>query len=207
MPLYKTIIVNNHTKVWIWKIEESYQELRKNITLTEHCEAKVAAMKSEIHQHGFLSIRQLLKNAGYEASALYYDALGKPHLKDGNSVSITHSFIFSAIIISNTKVGIDIERERSKIQKIAAKFIDYEWNYLNEPQLTQKLSIIWCIKESLYKIAAVKGLSFKQHCKVIPFDVTNGKTKAWIHFKSEVEKYDIAFLSFEGFTCAYALKS
>lgn len=34
MALYKTITVNPNTKVLIWKIEESYEELEKGLTLT-----------------------------------------------------------------------------------------------------------------------------------------------------------------------------
>lgn len=207
MPLYKTIIIDKNTTVLIWKIEESYEALCNNITLTVNCELRLADMKSEIHRRGFLSIRQLLKKAGYKASALYYDAFGKPHLNDGKHISITHSFVFSAIIISSAvEVGIDIEMQRGKIRKIADKFIGYEWNFINEHRLTEKLTVTWCVKESLYKSFGTAGLSFKQHCKVIPFDLDMQETKAWIYYKSEMEKHDIRFFSFEGFTCAYALK-
>lgn len=207
MPLYKTIIADKNTTVLIWKITESYEALCSDITLTANCSARMASMRSEIHRKGFLSIRQLLKTAGYDASALYYDSCGKPHLKDGKYISITHSFIFSAIIVSSAvKVGIDIEMQRDKIKKIAGKFIGYEWSYLNEDNAIEKLSVIWCAKESLYKSSDISGLSFKQHCKVIPFDLKAQKTKAWIHCRSTLEKYDICFFSFEGFTCAYALR-
>ncbi|MEM9686391.1 MAG: 4'-phosphopantetheinyl transferase superfamily protein [Bacteroidota bacterium] len=206
MPLYKTIQVNENTTVLIWKIEESCEALHHNITLTANCKERMAAMRSGIHKKGFLSIRQLLKAAGYEASALYYDAFGKPHLSDGTYISITHSFIFSAIIISDTvKVGIDIEQQRDKIRKIAEKFIGYEWNYINDIEVAEKLSVIWCAKESLYKTFGALGLSFKQHIKIIPFEPEEQKTKAWMQYKSRMAKYDVRFFSFEGFTCAYAL--
>lgn len=207
MPLYKTIIVNKNTMVRVWKIEESYETLRDNIGLTENCERRLAAMKSDIHRRGFLSIRHLLKEAGYEASALYYDTFGKPHLKDGSYISITHSFVFSALMISSTaEVGIDIEKQRDKIRKIADKFTGYEQNYLDKAQLVEKLTVIWCAKESLYKSFGRAGVSFKQHCKVIPFEMEARRTKAWISYKSAVQSYDIRFFPFEGFMCAYALK-
>ena len=59
-------------------------------------------MKSDLHQRGFLSVRHLLKEVGYSDADLIYDEFGKPHLKDGKHISITHSFTFSAIIISDT---------------------------------------------------------------------------------------------------------
>ena len=111
MPLYKTITVNAATKVLIWKIEESFDALLKNIELTTENTDRLNKMKSVLHQKGFLSIRHLLAIEGYTDYDLFYDANGKPHLKDGLYVSITHSFIFSAIILSDIKVGIDVEKK------------------------------------------------------------------------------------------------
>ncbi|MBC9795407.1 4'-phosphopantetheinyl transferase family protein [Sinomicrobium weinanense] len=206
MPLYKTIAVNANTTIWIWKIEESYEELLRGIIPTEKCLQRVGSMKSDIHRRGFLSVRQLLKIAGYEAEALFYDANGKPHLRDGKHISISHSFQFSAIIVSDFPVGIDVEKQREKITIIADKFVDYEFSYLNESELVRKLTVIWCAKESMYKVFAAPGMSFKEHTRVIPFDLGENETTAWIHFKGEVRKYRIPFLEFEGFSCAYAIQ-
>src|SRR5690606_1887491 len=206
MPLYKTITISDHTKILIWKIDESIEDLQKDICITDNCEGRISSMKSQIHQKGLFSVRQLLKAAGYEVSALYYDENGKPHLKDGTYISITHSFIFSAIIISkNIEVGIDIEKQRDKISIIAHKFINYEYNYLTDEDV-RKLTVVWCIKESLYKAFATQGMSFKRHTKVVPFELDELKAIGWIHYKSEVQKYKVDFIEFEGFTCAYALK-
>ena len=122
MPLYKTITVGTSTKVLIWKIEESIEELSSGIELTDHCRLRVNGMKSELHRRGFMSIRHLLALEGYTDFDLYYDDLGKPHLKNGKNISITHSFTFSAIIIGTIRVGIDIEMQRPKILRIAHKF-------------------------------------------------------------------------------------
>ncbi|WP_461533609.1 4'-phosphopantetheinyl transferase family protein [Sinomicrobium sp.] len=206
MPLYKTITVSEDTSIRIWKIEESYEELLQNIHPTPRCLQRVNSMKSDIHRRGFLSVRHLLKEAGYEAKDLYYDLNGKPHLTDGKHISITHSFEFSAVIISSVPVGIDIEKQREKITLIADKFIDYEYSYLTEEDIVRKLTVIWCAKESLYKIFAVKGMSFKDHTKVIPFLLEEKETTSWIHYRDRLRKYRISFLEFEGFTCAYALR-
>ena len=109
MSLYKTIRVNDFTKVLVWKIEESLEDLTVGIELTELSKKRIKTMKSVLHQQGFMSIRQLLKQAGYVDADVYYDAFGKPHLKDKNYLSITHSFTFTAIIISEKNpVGIDM---------------------------------------------------------------------------------------------------
>lgn len=207
MSLFKSITVNPTTKVLIWKIEEPEHNLKEGIILTPNCLNRLQGMKSEIHRRGFLSVRQLLREAGYKTSDLYYDTCGKPHLKDGKQISITHSFQYSGLIISDTiKVGIDIEKQRSKIAVIAHKFVNYEFGYLTT-EMVRELTVVWCIKESLYKVFATEGMSFKLHSKVIPFTMEEGKTLAWIIYKGQLQKYKTWFIEFDGFTCAYALEN
>jgi 4'-phosphopantetheinyl transferase len=207
MPLYKTITPNSQTTVKIWKITESYNDLFNSVTLKPKSLERVLNMKSELHQRGFLSVRKLLAEFGYEDVDLHYDKQGKPYLKDGKHISITHSFTFSAVVVSDNVVGVDIEKQRDKISIIAHKFIDYEFEYLNEKDINyiKRLTVIWCVKESLYKLFATPGLSFKKHCLVIPFNIEEGSTNAWIDYSNKKYRYNINFLEFEGFTCAYAL--
>ncbi len=206
MPLYKTITVNPTTKVFIWKVEESYKSLCEGIELTPHCEQRVNGMKSEIHRKGFMSIRHLLAQAGYVDKDLYYDDLGKPHLVDGKLISITHSFNFTGIIVSNEKVGIDIEKQRDKILTIAHKFTPLEEYHTlaNEEALIRKLTIVWGGKESIYKLMAEPGLSFLQHINITDFDFDATKTTGKVLFNGKGSLYEMEFLEFEGFTCVYA---
>jgi len=207
MPLYKTLNPNSQTTVKIWKITESYNDLIQGIDLNPKNLERVLGMKSELHQRGFLSVRHLLKEFGYTDAELHYDEDGKPYLNDGNYISITHSFTFSAIIVSKSKVGIDIEKQRDKIQRIADKFVDYEFLYLDKESedYTRNLTLIWCIKESLYKLFATPGLSFKQHTLVIPFAFQDKKTLCWIDYEEKKYRHKANYLEFEGFTCAYVL--
>ena len=207
MALYKSISVNSQTTVKIWKIEESYSDLLQPLDLKPQSLERVLGMKSELHQRGFLSVRHLLREFGYTDQDLFYDDNGKPHLKDGKHISITHSFTFSGVIVSDKEVGIDIEMQRDKIAIIANKFVDYEFNYLDKSaeDYINKLTVIWGIKESLYKLFATPGMLFKEHFLVIPFTFEEGETIAWIDYKGRKYRYNTAFLEFEGFTCAYVV--
>jgi len=207
MPLYKSIRVNSQTTVKIWKIEESYDDLLQPLDLKLISLKRVLSMKSDLHQRGFLSVRHLLREFGYTDQDLYYDENGKPHLKNGKHISITHSFTFSGVIVSNDEVGIDIEKQRDKIGIIAHKFVDYEFDYLDKTSkdYIRKLTVIWGIKESLYKLFATPGMLFRDHFLVIPFMLEDGETVAWIDYESKKHRYNTAFLEFEGFTCAYVV--
>jgi 4'-phosphopantetheinyl transferase len=207
MALYKTLTVSPTTKVLIWKIEESTEELKNGISLTEKNTARLDGMKSDIHQKGFLSIRHLLKEVGLTDADLDYDAYGKPHLDAGRYISISHSFTFTAIIFSdNLPVGIDVEKQREKTLKIAHKFTPFEEykTIANVDALISKLTIVWGAKESLYKIYGKKKLLFLHHIFVDDFKFEDKKTKGEIRFNGEEASYKIEFLEFEGFTCVFA---
>ena len=207
MALYKTLTVNKATKVLIWKIEESISKLQEGIVLSENSTTRLNSMKSQLHQRGFLSIRHLLKEVGYTDADLIYDEFGKPHLKNGKFISITHSFTFTAIIVSDKfHVGIDIEKQREKILKIAHKFTPFEEykTIANVDALISKLTIVWGAKESLYKIYGKKKLLFLHHIYIEDFKFTDEKTTGEIRYNGENTAYNISFLEFEGFTCVFA---
>ncbi|MCY2686250.1 4'-phosphopantetheinyl transferase family protein [Salinimicrobium sp. TH3] len=208
MPLYKRITINHATKVLIWKIEEPFEELSKGMELTPLCRERVDGMKSDIHRRGFMSVRHLLAQEGYQDSDLYYDEAGKPHLKDGRFISITHSFSFSGIILSDREVGIDIEKQREKILLIAHKFTPIEEyrTLANNDALVRKLTIVWGAKEAVYKLYAQPKVSFLQHINITDFDFEDQKTTGKITFNGETNWFEFEFLEFEGFTCVYTLR-
>lgn len=208
MPLYKSITSNSQTTVKIWKIEETYDDLLSSLDLKPESLTRVLGMKSELHQRGFLSVRHLLREFGYTDQDLYYDENGKPHLKDGKHISITHSFTFSGVIISDNEVGIDIEMQREKIAKIAKKFVEYEFEYLDAEaeDYINKLTVIWGVKESLYKLFATPGMLFREHFLVIPFSMKDEKTMCWIDYNGLKKRYNSYFIEFEEFTCAYVVE-
>lgn len=209
MPLYKTITVNKCTFIAVWKVEESESFLAEGIQLSDHCQSRYDGMKSELHRRAFLSIRHLMALFGYVDKDLYYDDSGKPHLKDGNLISITHSHNFTGIIISKSEeVGIDIEKQREKILRIAHKFTPFEEyrTLANTTAIVRKLTIVWGAKESLYKIYGQQGISFLHHINVADFSFSANKTTAEIIYEGDISHYKVDFIEFEGFTCVYAIK-
>lgn len=218
MPLYKTIQHNSNTQILIWNITESFEQLNQEVQLNEKNQLRLDGMKSELHQRAFLSVRKLLALAGYSDFDLYYDEFGKPHLHSKNShtefteVSITHSHHFSAIIVSNEPVGIDIEKQREKILKIAHKFVnDEELERLQKTDLNdyiKKLTVKWGAKEAVFKIKNEKGISFKDHIQVIPFELNEQQTIADLNYNRTNQKFTIHFSELDtNFTLVYAFEN
>jgi len=207
MPLYKTIQVDSDTKVWVWKITESFADLSCGISLRNFCLEKLNLMKSEFHKKGFLSIRKLLEQAGYTDFDLFYDENGKPSLKDGKHISITHSFDFSAIIISDKNVGIDIEQQREKIIKIAPKFTTETergfFDISDGQKSVRLLTIIWGIKEAIYKYYSINGLSLKKHLNVLELDLEEKIIHVVVTYKNLSQKHQAKFIELDNYTLVY----
>ncbi|NQY28146.1 MAG: 4'-phosphopantetheinyl transferase superfamily protein [Flavobacteriaceae bacterium] len=204
MPLYKTIIHNDTTTVFVWKIEESLHDLETTVQLNERSQNRANGMRSESHKKGFLAVRKLLEVAGLSDFDLYYTEDGKPHLKDNRKITISHSFEFSVIAISDTEIGIDIEKNRDKIQRIASKFIGKEADYLVEENLTEQLTVVWGAKESLFKIHPDGGLLFIEHLPIDEFNLYRKQTKGHILKEPFNESFNIYFDIFHGYTLVYA---
>mgnify|MGYP006243232015 FL=1 len=143
MPIYKKDKISHNTRFLVWQIDESEEWLLQNISLTKMCINRLETMKSNVHRKGFLSVRHLLKTLGYTPTALHYDTFGKPHLADGKFISITHSHNFAAIAVGDNPLGIDIEKERPKVQRIAPKFL-HSLEYMSE-ETDRFRTTQWCI--------------------------------------------------------------
>jgi len=205
MPIYKTITIQPDIKLALWHVDESIDQLEKGIKLSPFCQQKYKAMSSLVHRKGFMSIRHLLHYFGYTDFDLEYDDKGKPHLKDGRHISISHSFQYTGVIISDKPVGIDIEKQRPIIKKIAHKFTPLrKYKHINDDQvLIKKLTVVWCAKESTYKFYGKKGLFFLKDIDVVDFNLADQKTTVRVLNQQHQPTYQIKFLEFDGFFCAY----
>ena len=204
MPLFKIINHNKNTTIFIWKIDESLAQLEKSVKLNDRSIKRIQGMRSESHKKGFLAVRKLLETAQLTDFDLYYTNDGKPHLKDGRIITISHSFDFSAIAISESEIGIDIEKNRDKIQRIASKFIGEENDFLCNENLTEQLTVIWGAKESLFKIHPDGGLLFIEHLPIEKFKLYQKTTTGQILKDTTNKTYKIYFDIFDGYTLVYA---
>lgn len=208
MPLLKTINCNPTTEILLWKITESLAELSSEVTLNPKNQQRFNGMKSELHQRAFLSVRKLLQLKGYTDFDLEYDQFGKPHLKDGKHISISHSHEYATLIISDEITGIDIELQRDKIIRIADKFVEPEWEFLDKEnqEHIRKLTVIWGVKESIFKIRNEAGISFKDHIHVHPFEIKDQSGIADLHFQNSIIQYKYHFIEIDNFTLVYAFQ-
>ena len=151
------------------------------------------------HQRkGFLAIRSLLAVANISIDDLRYSNTGKPYLLNGPYISFSHTIDFAAIAIGTVPIGVDVERHRSKIKRIAKKFI----NPKDQAPLNTiaDLTDLWCIKESIYKAVSIPGLQFN---KDILVDLRPSNQEV---VRCKEETYDIFRYVWNEHSCAVTVK-
>lgn len=130
------------------------------------------SFKSEKRKNEFLSIRKLIQHLYNNKFKIKYKNNGSPIINGNKYISISHSDFFVALAISNHKIGIDIEQKREIFYKVKNKFIGKE-NINNKKNIIDFLTIIWTVKESIYKKKQITGLSFKNNIFVNDFEISD----------------------------------
>lgn len=202
MPLFSTFSATDSIQVYVWKITESFDDLFQKVALKEVSLARLERMKSTQHQRGFLSVRCLLNEAGYSDFDLYYSGDGKPNLADGKQITISHSHDFSVIAISTNPAGIDLELRRELIRKLGPKFCVSEYCFLHpdSEDYIRQLTVIWGVKEAVFKIENKVGISFKDHIFVQPFTMDDKIVSVQLSFENQHRLLQALFYEIESYT-------
>lgn len=169
MPFFKDFTTSS-AQILFWKFgEEDHFDLELLIE-PENREKVLAYHPSKLKE--YLMIRQMLKST-HPSHKILYKTIGQPYLSPKDYfISITHSFPFAALAISEKRVGIDIEKIMPKILRIKSKFVhESEFSWIEKDREVEYLTVIWTIKEALYKLHPSKYWSLKKHYKVEPFSL------------------------------------
>ena len=206
MPVIEYINVTIKTRNVLWEITENYETLFSGIELDLYSKQLLSQKKSEIHKNQFLAVRYLLKYLSIDLHNLNYDSLGKPFFESNSKISISHSGLYVAIIISDTAVGIDIETINDRILKIKSKFLETELNYPMELN-TETLLVYWNIKESVFKAVKKPGIDFKKNILVPPLDMKKNLVKSWYVDDDKIYSFDTRFKISKKYTLAFVIKN
>lgn len=209
MPFFKEILLPNNTSVYLWKIDEEIFDLKQHLFLTEISSNRLAKMKSESHIKGFLAVRQLLNTINYIDSDLYYDSFGKPLLKNGKNISISHSHEFACLIISDVNVGIDIELKSEKILKNIPLLFNEDFIFNTKENKEDAITLTtfgWAIKEALFKLIPENNISFRDNIYIRPFQVNENLCIANVEINNKKTSYTIHLETIENYVLAYVIE-
>ena len=202
MPFLKEFIINEKTKIKLWKV--ILGELNPKKLNNE--EIKLFKLKkSNLLKEQFLAIRKILalENSDY---IITYDLDGKPILNSEFNISISHSHEIAALVISNNlKFGMDVQFKESKILNIQNKFLnEFEKLNIGDDPTVDILTMVWTSKESIYKAIGIKGISFSENIKIDKVTVKDKIGKGYYINGAEKVKFDLRFFYLDEYIVCYA---
>ncbi len=197
--------LDQHFKLYFWNIIESEKELRVGLKFNSMLKEKINEKKSLDHRKGILSIRQLLKKTGISNENQYYDDIGRPFLNDGRYISFSHSKKVSGIVISDKKIGIDIEKNQPKILNMSHKFLNSREKIFITKKSISQITYIWTAKEAVYKAFKVNGIIFSEQIVIDPFEKNSTEGIARIFYNNEIFKFHLFFFKINNYSCTVAL--
>ena len=193
MPIFKEII-SKQTQILIWKYSE--EEKFSADLISDEKEFENLKQKSPKRLIEKQMVRHMLKKIMPNHKMRYHEN-GQPYLEPFDKfVSVSHSFPYAVLAISEKKIGVDIEQVKDRIDKIKHKFLhptEIDWLGRVEPGI-EHLTAIWCIKEALFKIHSSKQWSFEEFYVVDEFLLDQfSKIKCKVFDKDKEDKF-LAYL-------------
>ncbi len=171
MALLKILNFDPVARVYIWKLEESEDQLLKNIELHPSDRQKFEQLNHPQKRREFLGLRHCLREHFGQNPPVFYLKNGKPYLDREEKISFSHTLGYSSVIISKQQeVGIDLELYRPEIRNIARKYMREEESVSirNETDVEHLLTY-WGAKEVMVKIIGDRRLDFRKELRVSPF--------------------------------------
>ncbi len=162
--------VDQHSVYAVWEIREQLDELRQMLRLRPPEQKLYDSFVAEERKKQWLAYRILIRKLlDPDDIPVEYDPSGKPFLAGiDHHISVTHSFDLAGIIISRKKpVGIDIEKIKSRIEKVRDRYLsEAELKEIRDDQRLEMLTLGWCAKEALYKLYGLRNLDFRENIRV-----------------------------------------
>lgn len=211
MPLTLYHKINESTFLGVWKIEETSKNLRQQLYLDDNDEKYVDSFGNELRKKHWLSYRMILQELlKTNTIKIIYDEYGKPRMPDFKGhFSVSHSGDLAAAIVSyEIPVGIDIERIRERIERVAERFLSLEeLEQTGDNARLEKLHVYWGAKEALYKLYGKPEVDLQKDIHIEPFDylcIGEGNCRAKMITPEGLRFYNIFYRKTEDYMMVWA---
>jgi phosphopantetheinyl transferase (holo-ACP synthase) len=194
MPL----IIKKETKnynLYVWDIKESYDDLLEMVKLNSAEIEAVNTYKSHQRKLQFLATRVILQKKYPNNVQIRYDKNGKPNLNNKKKISISHSYHYAGILLSDYDVGLDIELIKDKIIKIIPKFLSPKEQKFIQKNDLKTLYLCWGAKESVVKMKNNKNFIYNRDILINPFTKEEeGTFMADLKMENKLERIQFNYL-------------
>lgn len=203
MPIFFQHQINEHTRLGVWKIEETVEFFRGNVPL--HRDVTHPHKRLQ-HLAGRFLLQFLFPDFPYHLVEIADTR--KPYLPDEQyHFSISHCGDYAAAIVSRTqRVGVDVEIPTEKILRIRGKFLsEVEQGGIDNRQQTigntQLTTLLWSAKEAMFKWYGDGAVDFKKHIQL--FNQQPSKSTIDCFFEKDKSELVIHYREFEGLVLAW----
>lgn len=205
--LFRSQNLPNGALCGIWKIEESIELLRANLSSDTLSDVRFANIKNKVRQQEWLAVRCLLKELCKEEKQVLYTATGRPYVSDSSfHLSISHTKGYASVLLHPTcEVGIDIEQRSERAMKLKERFLNSsEISFLGEAEEAIQSTICWSAKETLFKIMDAEEVDFIRHLHINPFTVSDSGSFTAIETRTpKNQKYIVQYHLFPDFVLTW----
>ncbi len=212
MPIIRNQEISSTQTLGLWNITESVADFISSLALSEKEKLFFDSISNEQRRLQWLASRVLLKSiSGNKNLFIAYDEHNKPYIENDTSlkISISHSHHIVAIILDKKhETGIDIELIKEKIIRITPKFLSAEELKTISNKNSEKATVYWCAKESIYKYYGKKELHFNQNIFIADFNYEEkGLIKGEIKTDTFNANFTLAYEKIGEFMLAYILNN
>lgn len=162
MPVFFQQQINEHTRLGVWKLEETEEFFKGNVPAHRQVTHPHKRLQ---HLAGRFLLQFLFPDFPYEL--IQIADTRKPFLPDESyHFSISHCGDYAAAMVSTKcRVGVDVEEPKDKILRIADKFISEKERAVFKFKQDDAVgaTLIWSAKEAVFKWYGDGAVDFRQH--------------------------------------------
>src|SRR5690606_3224212 len=185
MPLIDTKFNFSDGHILIWRLEESIEELQQNLpSWLDYSEYH--RISHPLKKREWLAGRRLFsamcQRAGIQFQGIWKNPEGKPFLiGSGAHISLSHSEHFvAAAIHPYNPLGIDLERLKEQLLRVATKFLSIdECTYAQEN--LDLLCRIWTATGAVFNLFGQKQVRLRHHVRILPPTPIPARSSAHLH--------------------------
>lgn len=159
-----------HGTVVLWKIDETEAELRMLCTPGE-CAYAAERFSSESRRREWLAWHAALRQIVPEAEPFYLPD-GAPAIGNALRIGVSHTEGYAAVFVAKSACAVDIERKERDFLRAARRYLSPEEEALcAETAGALSPGLVWCAKETLYKLAGGKRTDLLRDIRIAGFDL------------------------------------
>lgn len=173
LPFIATIHQGSLYQIHLWRLTAEDNHLRQELE-GHGLDLKPIAGWHSKRQQEWLTGRYLAhKILPNRISDLLVSPNGKPYFENSTMhFSISHSGDLLGMVVSESLIGLDIQRYSKSVKKVAHKFITEDNLAVFPDQMdeTDRQHILWCTKEAVFKAYGLGKVDFRKDILIESYD-------------------------------------